>query len=146
MSDEDRHLEVAWTRACDGLGIGRGTALAASEASVLLKYLISERASVPGAPGSSVRGRCGRAWRDWIAAGAAGLDQALTPAAVRLLSGLLRSDVEYAGRIVDLAVADLVSEPMAPEVCIETRAPERAAARRPLEPRRDLRRRPPDHP
>lgn len=120
MSDEDRHLEVAWTRACDGLGIGRGTALAASEASVLLKYLISERASVPGAPGSSVRGRCGLAWRDWIAAGAAGLDQALTPAAVPVLSGLLRSDAEYAGRIVDLAVADLVSEPMAPEVCIET--------------------------
>ena len=120
MSDDGRHLEVAWTRACDGLGIGRGTALAASEASVLLKYLISERASVPGGPDSSARDRCRRAWSEWISGGAGGLDQALAPAAVPAVRGLLGPNGEYAGRIVDLAVADLVSEPMAPEVCIET--------------------------
>ncbi len=120
MSGDDRHLEVAWTRACDGLGIGRGTPLAASEASVLLKYLISERASVPDGPGSCARDRCRRAWVEWMAGGAEDLDRALRPGAAPAVRGVLETDAEYTGRIIDLAVADLVSEPMAPEVCIET--------------------------
>ena len=120
MSGDDRHLEVAWTRACDGLGIGRGTPLAASEASVLLKYLISERASVPDGPDCCARDRCRRAWVEWMAAGAEDLDRALRPGAAPAVRGVLEKDAEYTGRIIDLAVADLVSEPMAPEVCIET--------------------------
>lgn len=120
MSGDDRHLEVAWTRACDGLGIGRGTPLAASEASVLLKYLISERASVPDGPDCCARDRCRRAWVEWMASGAEDLDRALRPGAAPAVRGVLEKDAEYTGRIIDLAVADLVSEPMAPEVCIET--------------------------
>jgi hypothetical protein len=116
---DDHLLEVAWTRACDGLGVARGTALGAREASVLLKYVVAEWASVPGASPASATCRGRQAWREWISGGATALDQALLPEAVPVVQRLLQADETYACRIIDLAVADLVSEPMAPEVCIE---------------------------
>lgn len=112
-------LAVAWARACDGLGRPRGTPLDAVEGSVLLKYLVVEEAAAPGAPPSTAPCRARRALRPWIEAGLQELSPALAPRAGAALQRALRGDRRYACRIVDLAVSDLVSEPMAPEVCID---------------------------
>lgn len=117
--DMGRVLEVAWTRACDGLGLPRDTALAANEASVLLKYAIAEIAALPESRGSNAACRARRALRTWVDGGLSVLGRALKADARDAVTRVLRSDPCYAGRLVDLAVCDLVSEPMAPEVCID---------------------------
>ena len=114
-----RDLEVAWTRACDGLGLSRGASLSIDEASVLLKYLVAEGAA---APGNQTRGcathRARVVLHQVIDGGFDALGDALPPAIRRRVITALQEDHIYAERIIDLAVSDLVSEPMAPEVCI----------------------------
>lgn len=112
-------IDVAWTRACDGLGLPRGATLAVDEASVLLKYLVAEGAAIPSQiPQGCAVHRARAVLRQLIEAGLAGMDGALPAAACRSVERALREDGLYGERILDLAVADLVSEPMAPEVCI----------------------------
>ena len=114
-----RVIDIAWTRACDGLGLPRGTRLAADEASVLLKYVAAEVAGIPGAPVATAACRARQALRPWIETGLASLQHVLADGALASVGRALLDDRFYAGRIVDLTVADLVSEPMAPEVCID---------------------------
>lgn len=114
-----RDIEVPWARACDGLGLSRGSALDAAEGSVLLKYIVAEAAAAPGAPTCTAMGRARCALRPWLEGGLASLAPALDRRAIPRLEGALRDDPCYADRVVDLAVSDLVSEPMAPEVCID---------------------------
>lgn len=114
-----RDVDVAWTRACDGLGRSRVAPLSAPEASVLLKYLVAERASAPGAPTRGCVTHVARACLRQIGNdGLGALEQALSPSICRQLETTLQHNTVYTERIIDLAVSDLISEPMAPEVCI----------------------------
>jgi hypothetical protein len=114
-----RDIDVAWTRACDGLGLQRGTALGAAEASVLLKYLVAEGAAAPDTPPRGCATHHARAvLRQVIDDGLEALAEALAPPIRGLVETALAQDSLYVERIIDLAVSDLVSEPMAPEVCI----------------------------
>jgi hypothetical protein len=118
-----RDIDVAWARACDGLGLSRGASLSSDEASVLLKYLVAEGAADAGTPPRGCATHRARAvLRQVIDGGLDALGEAM-PAAIRQpVLTALREDHLYAGRILDLAVSDLVSEPMAPEVCISIEA------------------------
>lgn len=114
-----RDVDVAWTRACDGLGLSRVAALTIDEASVLLKYLLAEQISAPDAPPQGCVTHLARTCLRQLAEDGLGeLEPALSPADCRRLQATLQRDTEYSGRIIDLAVSDLISEPMAPEVCI----------------------------
>jgi hypothetical protein len=115
----ERDVDVAWGRACDGLGVERGSRLSVDEASVLLKYVIAERTCVQAAAQAGcARRRSRTVLRQWIDDGLAALAPALEEGVVAAVEEALRDDV-YAERILDLVVCDLASEPMAPEVCLE---------------------------
>lgn len=112
------HDLVAWVRACDGLGVDRGTCLAADEASVWLKYRIAEAISAPGTVAKEGMRQRGRAEvRQWAAETTS--CAALTEAGLSAARQAVTADDDYVDRVVDLALADVLSEPMAPEVCIE---------------------------
>ena len=114
-----RDVDVAWTRACDGLGLPHVAALSADEASVVLKYMVAEVAAAPNGPAQvCVTHRARVVLRQLISEGLDSLDKVLSPAARQRVEACLRADGLYCERILDLAVSDLVSEPMAPEVCI----------------------------
>jgi hypothetical protein len=114
-----RNFVVAWDRACDGLGLARGEKLSIEEASVLLKYLVAEGAASPGsAPRGCATHRARGVLRQTIEDGLDAAANALTAAIRSRVETALRDDGTYCERILDLAVSDLVSEPMAPEVCI----------------------------
>jgi len=114
-----RDVDVAWTRACDGLGLPRVAPLSVDEASVVLKYMVAEVAAAPDCPVQNcVTHRARVVLRQLIAEGLDSLEKVLSPAARRRIEASLRKDGLYYERIIDLAVSDLVSEPMAPEVCI----------------------------
>ncbi len=94
-----RDLEVAWTRACDGLGLSRGASLSIDEASVLLKYLVAEGAA---APGNQTRGcathRARVVLHQVIDGGFDTLGDALPPAIRRRVLTALQEDHIYAER------------------------------------------------
>ena len=114
-----RDVDVAWTRACDGLGLPHVATLSANEASVLLKYMVAEVVASPDEGARNcVTNRARVVLRQLVAEGLAILDPVLSPPVRRRLEVTLREDGLYCERILDLAVSDLVSEPMAPEVCI----------------------------
>ncbi len=120
---KSRDADVAWTRTCDGLGLPRVATLSADEASVLLKYMVAEVAAAPDCPARNCathRARLGL--RQLVTEGLGALDKALSPQTRRRVERALREDLLYCERIIDLAVSDLVSEPMAPEVCIALEA------------------------
>jgi hypothetical protein len=114
-----RNIEVAWDRACDGLGLPHGDRLSIEEASVLLKYLVAEGAANPGsAPRDCATQRARGALRQTINDGLDAAAGALDASVRSHVETALREGSTYCERILDLAVSDLVSEPMAPEVCI----------------------------